>query len=316
MRLIKAGENSVQKLATIFKIDGRRNVAHFRKLRYRSAMRSAMLQTLPPEIDEHRDLRWHREGTSRIETALEAERFIERVGFTACLTDSRQPGPSLYIAVCGRRDAVMPHNVQKDPESSHTWVLKDEILRRGKIYYGKLRRGKTMFIAPRLIPIFHALFGISKQQEKRELSAPALAILKALRKEWEMASSDLREESGVKDRKTFTKAIDELQEAMIVIPAEAVYMPKFTYIWTLAEARFPEELSQKFDRTSALRELARAFLDGAGMTLPGELAKVTGLSRPEAGIGNRALVAEGYAISPSNGVYHLKTEFFLSSGDI
>src|SRR5215471_8509746 len=70
---------------------------------------------LPPEIEEYRDLHWRREETLRIETAHQAEAFIERVGFTSCMTDSRQPGPSLYIAVCGRRDAVMPHNVQKDP---------------------------------------------------------------------------------------------------------------------------------------------------------------------------------------------------------
>jgi hypothetical protein len=51
--------------------------------------------------------------------------------------------------------------------------------------------------------------------------------------------------------------------------------------------------------------VARAFLDGAGLTLRGELAKVTGLSRPDAGLGNRALVAEGYAVRLSEGVYQL-----------
>ena len=48
---------------------------------------------------------------TQVESAFEAERFIEQVGFTACLTDCRKPGPSLYVAVCGRRDAVMPRNV-------------------------------------------------------------------------------------------------------------------------------------------------------------------------------------------------------------
>src|SRR6476619_2393964 len=109
---------------------------------------------LPEEIEEYRDARWRREGAGRIETAVHAERFIEGVGFTSCLTDSRKPGPSLYVAVCGRRDAVMPRNVQKDPESSHTWILKDEILRRGKVYYGKLPRGKLMFLAPGMIRYF------------------------------------------------------------------------------------------------------------------------------------------------------------------
>ncbi|MDX2032738.1 MAG: hypothetical protein SF339_18825 [Blastocatellia bacterium] len=261
--------------------------------------------SIPPEIEEHRDEHWRREDALRIETAGDAERFIERAGFLSCLTDSRQPGPSLYISVCGRRDAVMPHNVQKDPEASQTWVLKDEIIRRGKVYYAKLARGKTMFIAPRMIPFFHAIWGVSRTQEKRRLSKDALAILKPLRKEWEMGSSDLRGESGIADRKDFSKAIDELQTAMIVVPSEVVYVPKFTYIWTLAEARFPDELSQKVDRKIALREIARAFLTGAGLTVPGELARVTGLSRPDAGIGNQALVREGFAVSPMQGAYRL-----------
>ena len=41
------------------------------------------------------------------------------------------------------------------------------------------------------------------------------------------------------------------------------------------------------------------------MTIPGEMARVTGLSRPDAGRGNRALVAEGYATMPAPGVYRL-----------
>ena len=77
-------------------------------------------------------------------------------------TDSRRPGPSLYVAVCGRRDAVLPRNVQKDPETSLTWELKDELIRRGKVYYAKLARGKTMFLAPRMIPYFHAVWGLRR----------------------------------------------------------------------------------------------------------------------------------------------------------
>ena len=34
----------------------------------------------------------------------------------------------------------------------------------------------------------------------------------------------------------------------------------------------------------ALCEMARCFLDSAGMTIPGELARVTGLSRADAGL--------------------------------
>jgi hypothetical protein len=261
--------------------------------------------TLRTEVEEYRDSSWQREGVSRIETAVQAERFIERVGFAACLLDSRRPGPSLYVAVCGRRDAIIPRNVQKDPETSHTWMLKDEILRRGRVYYGKLLRGKVIFVARRMIPYFKALWGIRRREEQSRLSKPAIAVLRVLRKEWEMGTADLRADSGVSDRKAFTRAIDELQAAMIVVPTDVIYEPTFTYLWGLAEERFPEELARKVDRKTALREVARCFLDGAGLTVPGELARVTGLSRPDAGIGNRALVKEGYAVMLARGTYRL-----------
>ena len=260
---------------------------------------------LPVEIEEHRDSHWRREPTRQIETAIQAERFVEQIGFAACLTDSRRPGPSLYVAVCGRRDAVMPRNVQKDPEASLTWTLKDEILGRGRVYYAKLSRGKAMFLAPRVVPYFHAIWGVRRSDEKRRLTRPARAILRVLRREWEMSTAELRDESGVKDRGAFTRAMDELQAAMIVVPSAVFYQPKFTYVWTLGAGRFPDALVRRVSRPTALREVARCFLAGAGMTTRGELARVTGLSRPDAGLGNRALVAEGYATMLATGVYRL-----------
>ena len=260
---------------------------------------------IPATIEDYRDEHWHREGTRQIETVLDAERFIEQVGFTACLADSRRPGPSLYVAVCGRRDAVMPRNVKKEPESSLTWRLKDELVRRGKVYYAKLARGKATFLTPRMIPHFRAVWGVRRSEEKLRLSKNAHAVLRVLRHEWELATADLRAESGVNDRKAFTRAVDELQAAMIVVPSQVVYQPRLMYIWTLGVGRFPELLSRRVSRDAALREIARCFLAGAGMTIPGEMARVSGLSRPEAGRGNRALVAEGYATMPASGVYQL-----------
>jgi hypothetical protein len=273
---------------------------------YSSPIRNAQRKAhIPAEFEDYRDERWCREGSRTVCTVLEAERFVERVGFAACMTDSRRPGPSLYVAVCGRRDAVLPRNVQKDPESSLTWNLKDQLVRRGKVYYAKLSRGKAMFVAPRLVPHFHAMWGMRRSEETKRLSRNARAVLKVLRKEWEMATSDLRVESRVTDRVAFTRAIDELQAAMIVVPSEVAYLPKFTYIWTLGVGRFPDALMQRVNRPTALREIARCFLACAGMTIPGELARVTGLSRPDAGLGNRALVAEGFATMPARGTYQL-----------
>jgi hypothetical protein len=262
-------------------------------------------QALPPEIDDYRDVHWRRDPTRQVETAPGAERFIEEVGFAAGFTDARRPGPSLYLAVCGRRDAVLPRNVQTDHETSLTWQLKDELIRRGRVYYAKLARGKPMFLAARLIPCFNAVFGIRRADEPQRLSRPARRILQVLRREWEMATSDLRADSGIGDRTAFNRALDELQAAMLVVPGGVFYEPKFTYVWALAVGRFPDALRRRLSRDAALREIARSFLLSAGMTTRGELARVTGLSRPDAGRGNRALVDEGFATMTGPGEYRL-----------
>lgn len=260
---------------------------------------------LPEEVEVFRDRAWRREPERRVETALEAEQLVEAAGFCAAMTDARRAGASLYVAVCGRRDAHMPRNVQKDPESSLTWLTKDEVMRRGRVYYAKLAKGRATFVAPRLIPHFNALWGVARREEADKLSPDARAVLKVLRREWEMATSDLREASKLADRARLTRALDELQRTLKVIPQDVLYEPWFTYIWTLAESRFAAQLKQRVRRETALREIARAFLDGAGMTMRGELARVTGLSRPDAGLGNRALVKEGYAERIADGVYRL-----------
>jgi hypothetical protein len=263
-----------------------------------------MLTGLPEEIEAYRDNTWRRNPDLIVEEPAEAERFIESVGFCSTLTDSRRPGPSLYIAVCGRRDAHMPRNVQKDPETGLAWSLKDEVMRAGRVYYGKLVRARSTFIARRLVPYFSSLWGVNRRKEAQVLSGDARAVLKVLRKEWEMATPDLKQACGM-ERQRLMRAIDELQRTMKVIPGDVLYEPMFTYIWVLAEGRFPAELNSRISRTDALREIARAYLGGAGMTAMGELSRVTGLSRPDAGRGNHQLVDEGFAERLSPGVYRL-----------
>lgn len=260
---------------------------------------------LPAPVEDHRDHYWRRDVTRQVENVAAAERFVEQVGIAACMTDVRRAGPSLYIAVCGRRDAVMPRNVQSDPEASLAWTLKDDVLRRGHVYYGKFARGRALFVAPRMVPYLHAIWGMRKAEEPARLGKDARAILRVLRREWEMGTADLRVDSGVKDRTSFSRGLDELQAAMLVLPSDVLYTPKFTYIWSLAVGRFPDALRQRVKRETALTEIARCFLTSAGMTVPGELARVTGLSRVEAGLGNRALVKEGFAQMLSPGTYRL-----------
>ncbi len=267
------------------------------------------MKTLPEEIEQYRDRKWRREESLKIDSAEGVELMVEELGFCLGLTDARKDLPSVYIAVCGRRDAHMPRNVQKDFEASRAWVLKDEVIKRGKLYYGKLVKGNSWFLAPRMIPVFNSIWGCTRKGEADFLSENARKVLKVLRKEWEMATADLREECGFKDKKDLTKAMDELQKRMKVVPQEVLYVPKFTYIWTLAEARFPEELKIKIPRDEAVLELARTFLQMNGVTLLGDLSKKFGFYRWESGRANHQLVNEGFAERLATGIYKLTSPF-------
>ncbi len=258
------------------------------------------------ETELFRDRKWRREEALKIDAAHEVEQLIEDLGFCLSLTDSRTPLPSVYLAVCGRRDAHTPSNVQKDFETGLAWTLKDEVIRRGRVYYAKLAKSRSMFIAPRLVSQFNALWGLPKTSERGQLSPNAQKVVKVLRREWEMGTADLRRETKFEDRKNLTKALEELQKKMKVIPAEVIYVPKFTYIWTLPEGRFPKEMAARPNRETALREIALAFLKIQETTLPGQLAGALGLNRVEAGRANHQLVDEGLAERIERGVYRLQ----------
>lgn len=260
---------------------------------------------LPDEIEQYRDRKWHREESLRVDSAADVESMVEELGFCLGLTDDRKNLPSVYIAVCGRRDARMPKNVQKDYEASRAWVLKDDVIARSRVYYGKLVKGNAMFLAPRMISVFNAIWGVSRKAEKDQLSNNAKKVLIVLRKEWEMATGDLRVECGFKDKGDLTKALDELQRKMKVVPQEVVYTPKFTYIWTLAEARFPNEIQIKMPRDEAVRELARCYLSMCGMTQLGDLSRAFGFYRWESGRANHHLVDEGFAERLGTGIYQI-----------
>lgn len=177
-------------------------------------------------------------------------------------------------------------------------------MRRGRVYYAKLAGGRSMFVSPRLIRHFAAVWMPRRKDEAQVLSSAAQRVLKVLRREHELATADLRAETGVTERAVFTRALDELQRAMKVIPQDVIYQP-FSYIWGLADDRFPEELRKRVARKTALREIAGSYLAGAGMSVLGETARASGLSRVEAGLGNHQLVDEGYAVRIKRGVYAL-----------
>ena len=54
-----------------------------------------------------------------------------------------------------------------------------------------------------------------------------------------MGTADLRDDSGVSDRAAFTRGIDELQAAMLVVPSEVLYGRASPISGRSASAGFP-----------------------------------------------------------------------------
>ena len=263
---------------------------------------------IPDEIEEYRDARWRRDVTCQVESVSQAERFIEQVGFAACMTDSRRPGPSLYVAVCGRRDAVMPRNVQKDPEASLTWhaegrdpAARPRLLRQARARQDDVHRAADGAVLPR---------DLGRAAERRAAAAEHATRARscaccAANGRWRPPTC--ASESGIKDRAAFTSAIDELQAAMLVVPSEVALSAEVHLHLDARRRPLPRRSCAAASAAGrgAARDRARLSRPAPGSTVPGELARVTGLSRTEAGRGNRALVAEGYATMLATGVYRL-----------
>ena len=80
------------------------------------------MRPLPEEIELYRDRKWHREDSLKVDSAEDVEAMVEELGFCLGLTDVRKMMPSVYIAVCGRRDAHMQVRSMSPPTEPHCCV--------------------------------------------------------------------------------------------------------------------------------------------------------------------------------------------------
>ena len=95
-----------------------------------------------------------------------------------------------------------------------------------------------------------------------EVSPNARAILRVLRREWEMTTADLRADAGIRDRPTFTRALDELQAAMLVVPTPFTTRAGSRISTHSRLAGFPPTQPPRRPERRASRD--RALLPGVG----------------------------------------------------
>ena len=187
-----------------------------------------------------------------------------------CGLPDRLP-PSRAVALrCGLRTPRRgdARHVQKDEEASPAWVLKDEIVRRGQVYYAQARARQGHVRRAADDPLLSRGLGRAPVRRRAAPEPPRPGTPEgASSRVGDEPRSDLRDDIR---RDTIARRSPRHRRAAggdARRPSAVVYRP-FTYIWTLAVGRFPEALRRRDARPTAAREIARCFLAGAGMTVP------------------------------------------------
>lgn len=157
--------------------------------------------------------RWWVNGR-RVASVERAAAFVDDVGFALLFPAPRAVAPSLWEAVTG---------ADKEPFASgmgaaeqRVWTWKDELPRRGLIWYGAFIAGRGSFLSPALLSALYAGAGDVDDHESQGLTPAAHQIAWALAAE-PLPSNLLR--SLVGDRNRYQRGIADLQRHLLVTTA-------------------------------------------------------------------------------------------------
>src|SRR5579859_5920793 len=107
------------------------------------------------EVLAWRNRRYRRQPDLRLHTEEQARQFVDEVGFCFLYPAAGVELPTLWEAINGKPRAIPKHH--HDHALGLSWNWKDSLPARKAVWYGKLLRGKPMFVALDLLPAFYAL---------------------------------------------------------------------------------------------------------------------------------------------------------------
>ncbi len=237
-------------------------------------------------LEKLRDKIYRRTKSRRVRTLNDAAHFIDGVGF--CLLFASAQGielPSLFEAVKGKRDA---HIQDWDADSDRVWVWKNDLPAAHRAYYGKaLAGGKPVFISRKLLPHFFALAApesIAQEYARGRVSTEARRVYDALRANGPMPTMALRAATAL-DAKRYHHALDELQRAMVILPAGAILERGawLSQIFALTAKWFPNEFerAQKIPAAAARATIVQQYLATVRAANVQTIARVVGWKRDE-----------------------------------
>ena len=174
-----------------------------------------------------RNARYHRQVDLRI-CALrpQAREFINRVGFCFLFPAPGVELPSLWEAMNGKTRAIPKHH--HDHALSLAWTWKDSLPAQKAVWYGKLLRGKPMFVALDLLPAFYALsenYGelddYRQQFADGRMSVEARTVYEVLLENGPLSTNAMRKAAGLfgkgETARRFERAVQELQQDLKIV---------------------------------------------------------------------------------------------------
>ena len=196
-----------------------------------------------------RDRRFRRTASRRVRGERAALAFVRDVGF--CSTFYRFPEgvACLWEAVAGRANPRWPRHSHHDAGVGLTWELKDTLPASGRVYYGKLLKGRPLLVALDLFPAFYALIrgrqracDYRVEYEAGRLSHTARRIMDPMIDEHPQYTREIRANVFMLEpakTREFERAMAELQQGLWLVKSEERYEPTFSYRWDLLEAWLP-----------------------------------------------------------------------------
>ena len=237
-----------------------------------------MARSLATLLEEHRRARIRKH---RIATARELTRFVDACGFCYAFTEGDVPIPACFEHLATR---------SVDRMWGWMWEWKDVLPEEGKLYYGKLLKGKPTFVSLDFLPYFYAVHGRAAEDDDYledaragRITDIARRIYEALAVRGETQTKRLRGELGIESkdgRNEYARAMETLQRLLYVTRVRAVGEGRedYNYTYDLFTRRYPDVVAKaaRLSSAAAMRQILLRALDLAGALPRTKMAPVFG----------------------------------------
>ncbi len=221
------------------------------------------------------------ERRHRVTTARQLVRLVETCGFCYAFTQGDLPVPACF-------DHLATRSV--DRMWGWMWSWKDELPEQGKLYYGRLLKGKPTFVALSFLPYFYAVHGRAGEADDYledvragRVTETGRRVYEALAEKGETQTKRLRADLGIaskEGRAEYAKAIEELQRLFYVTRVRAVGEGRedYNYTYDVFSRHYPDVVAkaERLSSATAMRALLERALELAGAIEERQVARVFG----------------------------------------